>query len=125
MIFAPDLAAAITLGTKTVTRRPRLSDKPCRYQVGRSYAMQLARGGFALERLIIESVTEGLVGDVDDLEAALEGFPSARAFRRRWTELYGRFDPEMPVWRIEFVVDPDWPAHPVPKPGQPKEASVI
>lgn len=109
MIFAPDLLSKITGGEKTVTRRKRIDGHPCRYVEGRSYAAQLWRGGFAIERITILTVTAGVVGDVDETEARLEGFASVEAFKERWTELYGNFDAEQPVWRIAFACDPDWP----------------
>lgn len=109
MIFAPDLAAKITLGEKTVTRRKRERGKPCRYVAGRSYAMQLARGGMALERLTILRVSPELLGSIDRGDAIREGFPTVEAFQQRWIDLYGKWEPELPVWRIEFELDADWP----------------
>lgn len=113
MIFSPDLAALITLGHKTVTRRRRDPGVPCRYVVGRSYAMQVARGGMAIERLIIDRVDATVAGDISRTDATREGFRSVGAFKRRWSELYGHFDAAQPVWRIEFHLDPHWP-HPAP-----------
>lgn len=110
MIFAPDLAAKITLREKTVTRRPVKRDKnsghvlACTYQVGRTYAVQLARGGSAVDGICIVDVSrETIEQPISWTEARLEGFDSPSAFEDRWRSLYGR-DGSRDVWRIAFEV---------------------
>ena len=110
MIFAPDLAAQVSRGRKTVTRRPvkHVSGGfvSCRYYPGRTYAVQLRRGGIAIERILVKSVTrETLTFPLPADEAAAEGFRSAREFEQRWLELYGPDGPR-DVWRIEFELIP-------------------
>lgn len=119
MIFSPDMAAAITLGRKTVTRRPvKYYDGPnpgrssrrrveCRYKVGRTYAVQLMRGGMAVERIQVVSVEQVRLGQLDRAEARLEGFSGPTAFGAKWRALYGTYDPETLVWRIEFALESD------------------
>lgn len=102
MIFSPELAAEITLGRKSVTRRRRQDGVPCRYVVGRTYGVQLHRGGCSVDRVRILSVSESTPGDVDAAEARREGFPDVRSFQAYWTKVYGSFDWRAPVWRIEF-----------------------
>lgn len=118
MIFSPDLAAKITLGQKTVTRRPVKYENgevvPCRYVAGRVYAVQLCRGGMAVDRIRVVSIArESLVEDWGWLsppysasaldEAHREGFDTPAAFVAKWLELYG-CAPTGDVWRIEFEV---------------------
>lgn len=112
VIFAPDLAAKISLGEKTVTRRPvvkryRGEERLARvYEVGRTYAVQLCRGGVEVDRIRIVAVTRETL-HLDCLpclswdEARAEGFVSPAAFWNRWFDLYGNDDP-VDVWRIEF-----------------------
>lgn len=112
MIFGPDLAAKITRGEKTVTRRPCKRDRDgktiaCTYVVGRTYAVQLARGGTAVDRIRVKSVErEVLTFPIAWTEARAEGFDSPRAFEERWQELHGnrRLPVHPTVWRIEFEV---------------------
>lgn len=112
VIFAPDLAAKITLGEKTVTRRPVKRDSGglvlgCTYHQGRSYAVQLARGGFAVDQIRILSVTrETTDWPISWTEARAEGFASPADFEDRWLALYGQ-DGSRDVWRIEFALVKD------------------
>lgn len=107
MIFAPDLAAKITLGEKTVTRRPVKRDRrghvlACTYQAGRSYAVQFCRGGLEVDRIRVLAVArETTEFPISWTEARREGFESPNAFENRWRELYGPSGPR-DVWRITF-----------------------
>lgn len=111
MIFSPDLAAKITLGVKTVTRRPVKRDSqghalPCTYEPGKSYAVQLHRGGFAVDRILVKDVSrETLELPLTWTEASAEGFANPRGFSEKWMSLYGD-DAPSDVWRIEFELIP-------------------
>jgi hypothetical protein len=112
VIFKPEMVAKILAGEKTVTRRPvkwKISRAaapdlwfPCRYEVGKDYAVQPGRGKKAVARIRIVGVRRGLLAGVDREDARLEGFASVAHFRRYWTTLYGSFDSTQPVDRIEF-----------------------
>lgn len=110
MIFTPDLAAKITLGEKTVTRRQVKRDRdglalPCTYQQGSSYAVQLCRGGTAVDRIRVLGVRrETLKLPLSWTEAQAEGFDSPAGFTEKWRSLYGPDGPR-DVWRIEFERD--------------------
>ncbi len=107
MIFAPDLAAKITQGRKTVTRRPVKRDRDghtlaCTYKPGRTYAVQLCRGGSEVDRIGIISVSRETVEfPLTYTETAAEGFDRPEQFEARWRDLYGADGPR-DVWRIEF-----------------------
>ncbi len=116
MIFAPDLAEKILAGEKTQTRRPRMGanptgerggwiDDPCRYKVGRSYAVQPGRGKKAVARIRVLRVDPQAMCDMTDADARAEGFDSPAAFASRWLEMYGRGNWLDPVWRITFEVE--------------------
>lgn len=115
MIFAPDLAAKVAAGEKTVTRRPRTGenpsglpggwvDTPCRYKSGKTYAVQPGRGKKAIGRIRVLSVRAELMTDLDDDEARLEGFKNTREFTAKWLEIYGKGSWLDIVWRIEFTL---------------------
>lgn len=100
MIFKPDLAALVLEGRKTQTRRPANGIDPCRYVVGRTYAVQPGRGEKALGRVLILSVTRVPVVPISAEDAAAEGFRSPAMFYVRWDDLYGYLGGE--CWRIAF-----------------------
>lgn len=101
MIFAPDLAQAIVDGRKTETRRPA-NYGPCRYQPGRTYAVQPGRGKRGIARIRVLNVHIENLGAITGLGAIDEGFASISSFRERWERIYGVFDPTLPVWVIRF-----------------------
>lgn len=115
MIFREEMVAKILAGEKTVTRRRiwRLSSTgqffPCRYQVGKTYAVQPGRGKKAVARIRILDVRRGLIAGVDEAEARAEGFrgmvpdyPPHEEFQDYWANLYGSYDGTQLVDRIEF-----------------------
>jgi hypothetical protein len=100
MTFKPQLIVEIFNGGKTVTRRKAASH----YKAGDVVAIQPGMGRPSMGKLRILSVTEGTLGEVDDAEAKLEGFPGIREFIDFWEAEFGKFDPARPVKRIEFEV---------------------
>ena len=111
MIFSPELAQAVLGGGKTVTRRPVKfvfgdCDLSCRYEVGRDYAIQPGRGKKGIGRLrVLDVEMQPLSDALTDFKA--EGFFTADAFKAYWSKLYGGFDGDLAVWRIEFELEPD------------------
>ena len=101
MIFSPLLADKVMSGEKTVTRRPVKGEAACRYQVGRTYAVQPGRGKKSIGRIAISSVHKEPLGNATR-EARAEGFHDFDAFRNYWAGLYGNFNPDQAVWRIAF-----------------------
>ena len=126
MIFKQELADLILSGDKTVTRRPVKFRHdgwdqprydcpiPCRYEVGKTYAIQPGRGERAIGRIRILDVRAERLSDIDNVDAANEGFASLDRFAESrtsmrddfltyWSELYGDdYDEDALVWRIEF-----------------------
>lgn len=112
MIFKPEMVEKILGGEKTVTRRPVKFDAvtsawlPCRYEVGKDYAVQPGRGKKAVGRIRVLSVVRRRI-ELFTLssrvrEAQREGFKDWWAFKRYWTALYGSWDAAQLVDRIEF-----------------------
>lgn len=112
MIFRPESVERILTGSKTVTRR--VAKGPCRYAVGKDYAVQPGRSESAVARIFITSVRLEMLGKVEAAgELAREGFgpgnePSLLTARRKfvkvWEQLHGHYDPGEKVYRIEFEV---------------------
>ncbi len=127
MIFSEELLQKVLAGEKTVTRRPVKYKRgpttcadpacrpvmvplPCKYKVGRDYALQgppekgsKARArtipGYRLRILsVIERIPSGIISSDD---ARLEGFESPAAFHSYLAKLY-RGNPPGDVHRIEF-----------------------
>lgn len=122
MIFRPELARLIVRGKKTQTRRPlrrppmsewKVSRKTgrrrrrapwrevtidgqafvaCRYEAGRSYAVQPGRTKAADARIVVTSVECQRVGAITFDAARAEGFRTTSEFKAYWTRLY---EPEL------------------------------
>lgn len=104
MNFKPELCELVLKGSKTVTRRPVADRTECQYKEGRDYAICPGRGKSQLGRMVVHSVRQERLGWIDDEEAVLEGFADREAFIAYWMKLYGRWQWETLVWRIEFTV---------------------
>lgn len=112
MIFKPILIYEILFGEKTVTRRPctaspdATTPDPCRYKVGKVYAIQPGMARPSVARIRVLSVDRVALGSIDDADAMREGFAGRAEFVEYWKALYpdDGFGRGMPVWRIEFEV---------------------
>lgn len=118
MIFRQELIDKILAGEKTVTRRPVKTTAtgvgtpsmatplnllvPCRYEVGKTYAVQPGRGQKAVGRIRVVAVDKEELRCISWHEARNEGFANVAAFLRYWRRLYGHVNPSQLVWRIEF-----------------------
>lgn len=124
MIFSPELADLVRAGRKTVTRRPvklvpnlqpdgwdgqrdGMAAVPCRYQPGKTYAVQPGRGEKGICRILVKSVEQQILSGLwtrpdRRQEAQREGFTDTCEFRNYWKRLYGEINGGMLVWRIEF-----------------------
>lgn len=103
MIFKPVLIAAIVAGRKTVTRRPVKGRDAAPYEPGKVYRIQPGMARTSVASIRVTDVSEQALGDIDDVDAAREGFADAAAFRAYWRALYGgMWDCGLPVYRIAF-----------------------
>ena len=111
LFLTPGAIQKILLGRKTVTRRPAVEGKPCRYQVGGgpggTYAVQPGRGKPAVARIRIVSLeienwpfASGKRSFKPEAEA--EGFENYAAFREAYAKMNGREALASPCWRIKF-----------------------
>jgi hypothetical protein len=90
VIFRPELARKINAGQKTMTRRPINGAPLCRYQPGKSYAVQPGRGQSATCRIKIVAVRRELAGDIAFHDARAEGFPTTEEFKAYWVSIHDK-----------------------------------
>jgi uncharacterized protein YqfB (UPF0267 family) len=89
-------------GRKTQTRRIVKNDKPpCR--VDRPLAVQPGRGKKRVCDVDVIDVRKVRLGDLSKKDAQAEGYENRQAFIKVWKEMHGDFNPEQPVWVIEFL----------------------
>lgn len=101
MIFSGELADKVLAGTKTQTRRPLVTGRPCQYKVGSTYAIQRKRGTFGLgPRIKVLAVTPMAAEEIHPTDAIAEGFASREEFIERWRSFYGTKFPM--CWCIVF-----------------------
>jgi hypothetical protein len=105
VIFRPELIEKIMSQEKTETRRPVKDGKPCRYEAGKSYALQPGRGLKAVGRVLVREVRREKLGDIGEIGAKREGFVNRGEFLDYWRELYGSVDLEQEVWVIRFSLE--------------------
>jgi hypothetical protein len=110
MIFKPELAALVVAGEKTVTRR-LCSDNPrspwwrerCTYQPGKVFTVNPGRGVTRIGEARVTSCRRMPLGRLSFSEARKEGFSDPRQFMAAFAGINGEYDPELMVWRVEFV----------------------
>lgn len=106
MIFPRYQIGRMLKGRMTETRRRIQPDEEeCRFQPGRSYAVQNPKGR-SLTRMLVLEVDRGLLSDVDDDAAQRMGYATAEDYFEWWREQYGDGPLiEIPVWVIRFELD--------------------
>lgn len=118
MIFREPLLAKVLDGSKTVTRRPVKTTTagagtpsmttpqnlltPCRYEVGKTYAVQPGRGKKAVARIRVLDVRREKLLAITTADARREGFYGGPEFVAYWRKLYGSVTASQLVDRIEF-----------------------
>jgi hypothetical protein len=108
VIFSPENARLVLSGQKTETRRIAKPGEPCRYQEGRTYAVQEGRGKPGIGRIEVLSVRKEELGEIRNDGARREGFRSVDGFFTYWWKLHGKVDLLQDVWVICFrLVEPE------------------
>lgn len=120
MIFRTELAKLIVQQRKSQTRRV-VTSTTCRYEIGKSYAVQPGRGKPAICRITITDIRQERLGQITLRDAKREGFVTTQEFFDYWAELYGGVDREQRVWVISFVIgdQTDRPRLLAARPGPP------
>ena len=78
-----------------------------RWRTGRTYAVQPGRNQKAIARIRLLDIRYELLGHISETEAQAEGYASLEAFELAWAKIHGRYDPEQPVWVLEFRLAKD------------------
>lgn len=105
MIFAHTYEQVLKKTKTRTTRRLytyRGEDVPCRYQVGKTYAIQAGRGGRAIGRIeVLEVQRLDSLRGIDGQYAVEEGFETVDAFLETYRRVNGTGLDE-PVYSIRF-----------------------
>lgn len=93
-------------GEKTLTSRLMQTidgnPVPCRYKVGKTYAVQKEWMGKAVGRILVLEVYAAACGKWTTAEEAkAEGFASTWDFAEKYEEMHGK-KAMLPCWRIKF-----------------------
>ena len=98
MMFKRELLDLVVSGKKTQTRR--LHKRVLRE--GRIYALKRSWIESTGDYIKITRVTRQRLGEVNEDEAAKEGFSSIEEFQKAWIRINGSWDPEMEVIVYDF-----------------------
>jgi len=101
MLFKRDLFDKVLNGEKTATRRPLKKKGIKNYETGHIYGI---RNGYTRYKawVLIKRKYKQKLGDMTEEDAHKEGFRSLQEFQKKWTQLYGSWNPEQIVWVYEF-----------------------
>jgi hypothetical protein len=101
MIFKRDLLKKVLKGEKTQTRRTHV----LRLTVGRVYGIKTQYYEKTRGHILITARWNQRLGDMTEAEARAEGFSSLGAFRLRWAQINGTYDPNLIVTAYEFRLE--------------------
>jgi hypothetical protein len=78
-----------------------------KYRVGKTYAVQPARGKPAVARIRLLGIARKRVSDTTTAEAKAEGFVSREAFFETWRAIHGAGKLDAEVWLLTFELAED------------------
>lgn len=115
MLFKRELAVKIAEGNKTQTRRIVKPDEHYddvvetvytgnkrKWVVGRTYGVQITRGGYSLNRFVLNGIRRERACDISDSDAIAEGFTGRDDFFKTWESINGKGTLDSDVWVLEF-----------------------
>lgn len=115
MLFKRQLAIQICEGNKTQTRRivkPNehydaetqtvYAGKKRKWVVGRTYGVQIARGGHSLNKFVLKGIRRERACDITEQDAIAEGFASRDEFFEAWRAINGKGTLDSEVWVLDF-----------------------
>jgi len=115
MLFKRDLAVKIAKGEKTQTRRivkPNehyddvvetvdTGDKR-KWVTWRTYGAQITRGGYSLNKFVLEGIRRERACDITEQDAIAEGFTGRDDFFKAWEAINGKCTLDSDVWVLDF-----------------------
>jgi len=115
MLFKRELAVKIAEGNKTQTRRIVKPDEHYddvvetvytgnkrKWVVGRTYGVQITRGGYSLNKFVLNGIRRERACDITDSDAIAEGFTGRDEFFKAWESINGKGTLDSDVWVLEF-----------------------
>jgi hypothetical protein len=77
-----------------------------KYRVGKTYAVQPARGKPAVARIRLLGIERKTVSETSKSDAKQEGFASREEFFAEWGSIHGENKLDAGVWMLEFELVP-------------------
>jgi len=99
ILFKREHVPMILSGRKTQTRRTGR----CRWKVGTiRQAKTSYRKDSTFARIRILAIRQEPLGQISEADARAEGYNSVAEYQDVFRRIYGSWDPDMPVWVIDF-----------------------
>ena len=98
-LVSPDHAAEVDANGGITTVLVNGREK---YRVGKTYAVQPARGKPAVARIRLTGIERKQVSEISAEEAAAEGYASREAFFEAWHHIHGEHKHQADVWVLSF-----------------------
>jgi hypothetical protein len=73
-----------------------------KWRTGQRYAVQPGRGQKGIGWIELLYIRYQHLGNISEQEAMAEGYSNLAEFIQVWAKIHGQFDPEQPVWALEF-----------------------
>lgn len=95
ILFKPEHVGPIQRREKTQTRR-----------IGSIHQAKtnFKKGSKPFAHLRIKAVREEPLGCISEDDARREGYPSVEAYKEVFKRIYKKWDPDLPVWVVDFEV---------------------
>jgi len=113
MLFRRELAVKISTGQKTQTRRivkdgesyddimeAVYANGKIKWQVGRSYGVQIKRGGFSVNKFVLNEIRVQRACNISEQDAIAEGFTGRDDFFATWTAINGKGSLDAMTWAL-------------------------
>lgn len=102
MIFDKTAADRICHGRQT--RTTRLGAK--RWELGGVHGIQRGNYGTIVAHVRIVGLARIRLGNLTEDDARAEGFSSLELLKRHWRKVYGKWERDLEVWDVRFVLCP-------------------
>ena len=76
-----------------------------KWEVGRTYAVQPARGASQVARISLTGINSEYVTRISTADAIAEGFENRQAFLNTWRKIHGEYSFDLRVWVLRFELE--------------------